>query len=75
MTIKLCVCHVKGIFRRQCHINPIPSQQLVVNRILVNSQTRGMRALAPVGEWYERILPILDHVRLQTFCEGIQKFL
>ena len=26
LTSKLCVCRVKGIFRRQCHINPIPSQ-------------------------------------------------
>ena len=46
----------------------------VLNKILGNSQTRGMWALAPVSEFYERILPILDHVRIQTFWEGIHKF-
>ena len=33
-----------------------------------------MRGIAPVGEWYERILLILDHVHLQNFYEGIHKF-
>ena len=34
-----------------------------------------MREIATVGEWYELILPILGHVRLQTFYEGIHNFL
>ena len=65
---------VKGVFIRQGHINTMPYHPPVLKKSLENSQTRVMRYIAPVGEWYERILPILDHVRLQTFCEVIHKF-
>ena len=74
MTSKICVWCVKGIFRCQGHINPMPSHPPVLNKSLGNFLARVMRVLSPVGEWYECILPILDHVRIHTFCEGINKF-
>ena len=61
---KLCVWCVKGIFIRQGHTNPVSSHPPVLKKSLGNSQTRVVWALELVGEWYERILPILDHVRL-----------
>ena len=52
---------------RQSCASPPPVPKLG----LCEAQNCGTEALSPVGGWNNRIVPMLDHACLQTWCEAL----